>query len=88
MTDARAHRAPMSTDRWQRVQDVFAAALECDEAARAQLLGDRCGDDAELRREVESLLVSHERPGPVDRLAPAMAPAAAWAIISNARPFS
>ncbi len=39
----------------------------------------RCGDDAELRREVESLLASHEKPGAVDRLAPAIAPAAAWA---------
>ena len=79
MTDTRTHRDPMSTDRWQRVQDVFAAAIECDDAARAQLLGDRCGDDPNLRREVESLLASHERPGPVDRLAPAIAPAAAWA---------
>ena len=67
------------SDRWQQVQDVFAAAIECDTAARTQLLGDRCGDDLELRREVESLLASHERPGPVDRLAPAIAPAAAWA---------
>ena len=73
MTDTRTHRDPMSTDRWQRVQDVFAAAIECDDAARAQLLGDRCGDDPDLRREVESLLASHDRPGPVDRLAPAIA---------------
>ena len=79
MTDVRAHRDPMSTDRWQRVQDVFVAAIECDAAARAQLLGDRCADDPDLRREVESLLASHEHPGPVDRLAPAIAPAAAWA---------
>src|SRR5437773_5605974 len=79
MTDARPHRDPMSTDRWQRVQDLFAAAIECDVASRAQLLGDRCGDDTDLRREVESLLASHERPGQVDRLAPAIAPAAAWA---------
>ena len=67
------------SDRWQQVQDLFSAAIECDTAARAQLLGERCGDDLELRREVESLLVSHDRPGPVDRLAPAIAPAAAWA---------
>jgi serine/threonine protein kinase len=79
MTDARAHRDPMSTDRWQRVQDLFAAAIECGAAGRAQLLGDRCNDDPDLRREVESLLAWHERPGLVDRLAPAIAPAAAWA---------
>ena len=63
MTDAPAHRDAMSTARWQRVQDLFAAAIECDVASRAQLLGDRCGDDTDLRREVESLLASHERPG-------------------------
>jgi hypothetical protein len=79
MTDTRAHRDPMSTDRWQRVQDVFVAAIECDVADRAQLLRSQCGDDPDLRREVESLLASHERPGLVDRLAPAIAPAAAWA---------
>jgi hypothetical protein len=61
------------------VEDVFVAAIECDVTARAQLVAERCGDDADLRREVESLLASHERPGLVDRLAPAIAPAAAWA---------
>jgi tetratricopeptide (TPR) repeat protein/class 3 adenylate cyclase len=79
MTDTRAQRDPMSSDRWQRVQDVFVAAIECDVADRAQLLGSQCGGDPDLRREVESLLASHERPGLVDRLAPAIAPAAAWA---------
>ena len=69
----------MSADRWQRVQDLFAAAIECEMTARAQFLLQGCGDDAELRREVESLLASHEKPGAVDRLAPAIAPAAAWA---------
>ena len=79
MTDARPRSAPMSADRWQRVQDLFAAAIECELTARAQFLLQGCGDDAELRREVESLLASHEKPGAVDRLAPAIAPAAAWA---------
>lgn len=79
MNDARAGRHPMSTDRWQRVQDLFAAAIDCDETDRAQLLGARCGGDPDLQREVESLLASHDRPGAVDRLAPAIAPAAAWA---------
>ena len=79
MTDARPRSAPMSADRWQRVQDLFAAAIECELTARAQFLLQGCSDDAELRREVESLLASHEKPGAVDRLAPAIAPAAAWA---------
>ena len=66
-------------ERWQRVQAVFAAAVECDGADRGRLLDERCGEDHELRREVESLLASHEDPGPIDRLAPAIAPAASWA---------
>jgi len=69
----------MSTDRWRRVQDVFAAAAECDPSERARLLDDQCGGDAELREEVESLLTSHDGPGPIDRLATAIAPAATWA---------
>src|SRR3954453_21188208 len=79
MSDTPTNRAPMSSDRWQQVQDVFAAAVECDTSARAQLLGDRCGDDQDLRREVESLLAAHDRPGLIDQLAPVIAPAAAWA---------
>jgi len=61
------------------VQEVFASAIECDTASRAQVIAERCGDDADLRREVESLLASHDRPGALDRLADAVAPAAAWA---------
>ena len=34
-----------------------------------------CGADEELRREVESLLVSHEQTGPIDRLAADLSPA-------------
>lgn len=79
MSDARVDRHPMSADRWQRVQDLFAAAIEYDLSVRAQWLGDRCANDPDLHREVESLLASHDRPGLVDRLAPAIAPAAAWA---------
>src|SRR5947207_2205403 len=79
VSDTRAQRNRMSTDRWRRVQDLFAAALECDAADRPGLVGDACGDDEEMRREVESRLASHDNPGPLDRLASAVAPAAAWA---------
>ena len=79
MSDVRAHPSSMSSTRWQRVQDLFAAALDRDAESRARLLGDRCGDDLDLRREVESLLASHDRPGLLDRLSSEMAPAAGWA---------
>src|SRR4051812_19267304 len=79
MSDTRADRTPMSTDRWERVQDVFAAAVECDHSTRAELIEARCGGDQDLKHEVESLVASHEGLGPIDRLASAVAPAAAWA---------
>ena len=44
------------------------------------VLDRECGDDVELRREVESLLEAHNRPGLVDRLVGDLAPA-----ISQAR---
>ncbi len=49
----------MKPERWQRVKNVFNAALERDRAHRAEFLDNVCRDDAELRVEVESLLASH-----------------------------
>jgi serine/threonine-protein kinase len=50
----------MDAARWQRIDEVFAAALEQPAGLRRRdLLGRLCGDDAELRREVESLLLNH-----------------------------
>jgi eukaryotic-like serine/threonine-protein kinase len=46
--------------RWQRVKDVFQAALDHPPAERAPFLDETCGDDTELRREVESLLEARE----------------------------
>ena len=48
----------MQADRWQQIQALFHAALECDETERSAWLDTECDDD-ELRREVESLLASH-----------------------------
>jgi tetratricopeptide (TPR) repeat protein/class 3 adenylate cyclase len=65
----------MSSERWERVQVVFAAALDCDRATLDAVLDRECGDNVEVRREVESLLEAHYRPGPVDRLVGDLAPA-------------
>jgi serine/threonine protein kinase/tetratricopeptide (TPR) repeat protein len=59
----------MSAERWLRVQALFSAALDCDSCRRGELLDLQCADDADLRREVESLLHSHEHAGLVDHLA-------------------
>jgi serine/threonine protein kinase len=46
----------MSPERGRRVYAAFEAALECDPAGRAARLEELCGDDAELRADVERLL--------------------------------
>lgn len=45
---------------WDQIQDILGAALDLAEAERSALLDERCGDDAALRAEVESLLEASE----------------------------
>ena len=51
----------MRAERWKQIDEVFDAALERDEAERASFLEEACAGDADLRREVESLLAAHDR---------------------------
>ncbi|MGH8179018.1 MAG: serine/threonine-protein kinase PknK [Steroidobacter sp.] len=67
-----------SAARWLRVQDVFAAAVNCLTAERASLLDRECADDPGLRQDVESLLAGHERPGLIDGLAVQLSAPARW----------
>ncbi|HET9384743.1 MAG TPA: serine/threonine-protein kinase, partial [Gemmatimonadales bacterium] len=48
----------MTDERWRRVKALFQAAVERPAGERAAFLAAATGDDAELRREVESLLTS------------------------------
>ena len=48
---------------WDRVKQVFQAALERSLETRPKFLDETCGDDAALRAEVESLLRAHEQAG-------------------------
>jgi eukaryotic-like serine/threonine-protein kinase len=48
---------------WDRVKQVFQAALEQSLEMRPTFLDETCGDDAALRAEVESLLRAHEAAG-------------------------
>ncbi len=50
----------MTPERWQQIQAVFAAAVERSAESRGAYLSQVCAEDAELRREVESLLASHD----------------------------
>lgn len=51
-----------SPDRWQRIEALFHEALELKPAARSEFLDRNCGEDRELRKEVDSLLDSAEKP--------------------------
>ena len=46
----------MSTERWQQVERLYLSALACEGPLRAAMLDEACAGDADLRREVESLL--------------------------------
>ncbi|HYN86757.1 MAG TPA: serine/threonine-protein kinase, partial [Pyrinomonadaceae bacterium] len=52
----------MTPERWQRIKEVFGAALDRPAGAeRAAWLERECGADSGLRAEVESLLAAHEQ---------------------------
>src|SRR4026208_740410 len=46
----------MKPDTWQKVDELFEAALEREPKDRAAFLAAACGNDRELRREVEKML--------------------------------
>jgi eukaryotic-like serine/threonine-protein kinase len=50
----------LTPERLAQIEEICQSALDLDATSRAAYLAETCGDDAELRREVESLL-AHER---------------------------
>src|SRR5713226_5968063 len=53
----------MTADRWQHIDRLFHSTLECAPEKRESFLNQACGDDHELRTEVQSLLRAHEQDG-------------------------
>ena len=53
----------MTPERWGRVKEIFAAALERDPSERTTYVDQACAADTELRGEVISLLEAHETAG-------------------------
>jgi len=53
----------MTPDRMEKVAVILERALALDVGRRIQFLDEACAGDAELRREVESLLASHQQAG-------------------------
>ncbi|HVX86778.1 MAG TPA: serine/threonine-protein kinase [Phycisphaerae bacterium] len=52
---------PLSSEKYQRVKDIFLAATEKPVAEQEKVLDELCNGDEEIRREVESLLKEHSR---------------------------
>lgn len=50
----------MNTGRWQKLDSIFHAARLLHAAERDLYVSRHCGDDTELKLEIESLLASHE----------------------------
>jgi serine/threonine-protein kinase len=46
----------MERNRWQRIEELYHAALDRAPEERAAFLTEACADDSGLRREVEELL--------------------------------
>src|SRR5262245_47779698 len=57
---APARSPDQAAERWTRVKSVFLEALELAEAERSAFVAQVCGEDVELRDEVESLLASEK----------------------------
>jgi serine/threonine protein kinase/Tol biopolymer transport system component len=53
----------MKPDRWQKVKEIFQAALDRSPADRSAFVSEACSGDEELRREVQSLMSSDGRSG-------------------------
>lgn len=53
----------MTPDQWKKLNVLFQEAVELQGEARVAHLAQACGDDGQLRIEVEQLLAAHEREG-------------------------
>ena len=53
----------MANAHWERIQELFDAALALDQPGRDALLTEACDGDEELLREVQSLLAAHDDAG-------------------------
>ena len=53
----------MQPERWRQIEEIVQSAIDCEPGSRPALLNSACGEDVELRREVESLLALHGNSG-------------------------
>lgn len=65
----------MTPERWQQIREILEALDDCPREAREDAIAAACTGDADLRREVESLLSFEDRAEALDRSADRGAPA-------------
>jgi len=65
MESARTGRGDVTREEWRRIKAVAAGALEQPEDTRPDYLAATCGDDRDLRDQVESLLASAAEASPL-----------------------
>jgi serine/threonine protein kinase/Flp pilus assembly protein TadD len=53
----------MTAEQWEKIKELFEAALERDGSQRAAFLDGACASDPSLRAEIEALIASHEQAG-------------------------
>jgi hypothetical protein len=53
----------MDANRWKQIKEVYDRALDLSGDEHDGSLAEACGDDADPRREVESLLAAHDDAG-------------------------
>jgi serine/threonine-protein kinase len=53
----------MNPDRWKKIEEIYQATLEQPEERHAAFLRQVCGEDEELRREVEEMLEAQRAEG-------------------------
>ena len=51
-----------SSDRWNQLETLFHKSLELEPDARSAFLDDSCGEDTELRKELDALLDEVDKP--------------------------
>src|SRR5689334_19240500 len=73
---------PVTNARWLRIKALFAAALEQSAGELGAWLDANCGEDAQLRRELKSLVASHHRAAGFME-APAMAGRGAARVVAD-----
>ena len=56
-------RLAMKQDLWRKAEELFHAALERPPEARRAFLDEACGEDTELRQQVEMLISKDEQAG-------------------------